>query len=426
MFGIVLALGWIALGVVCWIFWRAKKREDKRGWRPRTDGRTHPLPDQARRRRAQARRRDPRAHGGSWPHDPRGEAPDGRPRARRDALRGALARSRSSASSSTSSRRRRRWRSCSRATRRSRSSARPWAARIPSTQRPARSAATSLSRCRTTSSTDRIRRSRRRGRSRSGSPTLTDGSVERNAAAWDGYAADYLAAGRRNWESNEPDWGIWSIPESEVGFLSEVDGLDVVELGCGTGYVSSWIARRGGRPVGVDPSTAQLENARRFQEEFGISFPLVQAGAEYVPLAGCVVRPRAVRVRGEPLGRSGALDPRGGAAPAAGRPARVPADLAAARPVLAPRREHPRAGGAPGAAVRRARPDRVARRGRRRVRAVARRDDPACSSSSGFVVEELRELQAPEGGDSGQWDFVTLEWARQWPCEEVWKARKPA
>ena len=28
VFGIVLALGWIALGVVCWIFWRAKKRED--------------------------------------------------------------------------------------------------------------------------------------------------------------------------------------------------------------------------------------------------------------------------------------------------------------------------------------------------------------------------------------------------------------
>jgi uncharacterized membrane protein YciS (DUF1049 family) len=28
VFAIVLALGWITLGVVCWIFWRAKKRED--------------------------------------------------------------------------------------------------------------------------------------------------------------------------------------------------------------------------------------------------------------------------------------------------------------------------------------------------------------------------------------------------------------
>ena len=46
--------------------------------------------------------------------------------------------------------------------------------------------------------------------------------------------------------------------------------------------------------------------------------------------------------------------------------------------------------------------------------------------ASGFVIEELLELQAPEGGDSGRWDFVTLDWARRWPSEEVWKARKAA
>jgi hypothetical protein len=28
VFAVVLALGWLALGIVCWIFWRAKKRED--------------------------------------------------------------------------------------------------------------------------------------------------------------------------------------------------------------------------------------------------------------------------------------------------------------------------------------------------------------------------------------------------------------
>ena len=25
---------------------------------------------------------------------------------------------------------------------------------------------------------------------------------------------------------------------------------------------------------------------------------------------------------------------------------------------------------------------------------------------------------------SGEYPFVTLDWARQWPCEEVWKVRK--
>ena len=42
----------------------------------------------------------------------------------------------------------------------------------------------------------------------------------------------------------------------------------------------------------------------------------------------------------------------------------------------------------------------------------------------GFEVLDLLELQAPEGGDPGQWDFVTPEWARRWPSEELWAARK--
>jgi SAM-dependent methyltransferase len=62
-----------------------------------------------------------------------------------------------------------------------------------------------------------------------------------------------------------------------------VDGLDVIELGCGTAYVSSWLARRGARPVGIDNSPAQLETARRLQAEFGVEFPLHQGNAEQTP-----------------------------------------------------------------------------------------------------------------------------------------------
>ena len=60
--------------------------------------------------------------------------------------------------------------------------------------------------------------------------------------------------------------------------------LDVVELGCGTAYVSAWLARLGARPVGVDLTPAQLDTARRCQEHFGLSFPLIEANAEDVPL----------------------------------------------------------------------------------------------------------------------------------------------
>jgi SAM-dependent methyltransferase len=42
---------------------------------------------------------------------------------------------------------------------------------------------------------------------------------------------------------------------------------------------------------------------------------------------------------------------------------------------------------------------------------------------SGFEVEDLIEVR-PAVGAISRYPFVTLEWARQWPCEEVWKARK--
>src|SRR6202030_284018 len=83
----------------------------------------------------------------------------------------------------------------------------------------------------------------------------------------------------------EPRWGIWDIPESEVHLLPDVDGLDVIELGCGTAYVSAWLARRGASPIGIDPAAGQLSIAGKCQEEFGLSFPLVRATGEEVPLA---------------------------------------------------------------------------------------------------------------------------------------------
>jgi 2-polyprenyl-3-methyl-5-hydroxy-6-metoxy-1,4-benzoquinol methylase len=77
--------------------------------------------------------------------------------------------------------------------------------------------------------------------------------VIRNRASWDASARDYEEPGRLNWTQGEPSWGIWSVPESEVRLLpDDLDGLDVIELGCGTAYVSAWLARRGARPVGID------------------------------------------------------------------------------------------------------------------------------------------------------------------------------
>jgi SAM-dependent methyltransferase len=109
--------------------------------------------------------------------------------------------------------------------------------------------------------------------------------VRRNRAYWDGMADWWVELGRRNWQQSEPTWGIWDIPESEVHLLpDDLAGKDVIELGCGTGYVSAWLARRGAKPVGIDNSPRQLETAKTLQQEFGIDFPLILGNAEEVPL----------------------------------------------------------------------------------------------------------------------------------------------
>ena len=54
------------------------------------------------------------------------------------------------------------------------------------------------------------------------------------------------------------------------------------------------------------------------------------------------------------------------------------------------------------------------------------RVDPA-SASERDVVARLLELYAPDGAEThSYYDYVTAEWARQWPAEELWVARKRA
>ena len=90
--------------------------------------------------------------------------------------------------------------------------------------------------------------------------------------------------------------------------------LDVVELGCGTGYVSAWLARRGGRCVGLDNSAKQLETARMLQRESAPARirPVVPARAcrrRASPVRGRQFRPRDLRVRGGDLVRPLPVDP---------------------------------------------------------------------------------------------------------------------
>lgn len=106
-----------------------------------------------------------------------------------------------------------------------------------------------------------------------------------NRDYWDGIAHEWVAGGERFWTRRTPQWGIWNNPEADVRVLPEdMTGLDAIELGCGTGYVSAWMARRGARVTGIDISAAQLATARRLAEHHGMEITFVEGNAEAVAL----------------------------------------------------------------------------------------------------------------------------------------------
>jgi SAM-dependent methyltransferase len=253
------------------------------------------------------------------------------------------------------------------------------------------------------------------------SPDDPPDHVRLNRATWDGWAAGYVEPGRRAWAVNDPAWGIWQVREAELRVLPDVAGRDTLELGCGTGYVSSWLARRGARAVGLDNSRRQLAAARSFQREFGVEFPLIHANAEEVPLADASFDlavseygasiwcdphrwiPEAARLL-RPDGRLVFLTNGTLLMLCVHETWEVPASDRMLRPYFGMHRfESP---GDPSVEFHLGYGD--------CIRLLRR---------CGFEVEDLIEVRPPEGATS-RYPFVTLDWSRRWPCEEIWIARR--
>jgi SAM-dependent methyltransferase len=241
-----------------------------------------------------------------------------------------------------------------------------------------------------------------------------------NQAAWSAEAASYVESAERNWATDEISWGIWNVPEAQVGALPDVHGMDVVELGCGTAYVSAWLARRGARPTGVDLTEAQLATARRMQAEHGPEFPLVHASAEAVPLPDAC----ADLVVSE-YGASLWCEPEAWIAEAA-RLLRPAGRLVFLTNSLLVALTAPDAGACG---------DRLVRP-QRGLFALTWPDDDgvefhlahgewiAVLRRHGLAVTGLHELYAPDGATQTRFDWVTVEWAQRWPVEEIWTATK--
>jgi SAM-dependent methyltransferase len=249
----------------------------------------------------------------------------------------------------------------------------------------------------------------------------SDDHVARNRGYWDGMAADYVDRGRINW-SSEPRWGEFHIPESEVHILPDVDGLDVIELGCGTAYVSAWLARRGARVVGIDGSEAQLATARALQAEHDLQFPLIFGNAEEVPFADAsfdlAISEYGAAIWCDPhrwIPEAARLLRPGGRLIFLGNSAlmmlTIPdtdeegaADATLKRDYFGMHRfEWPDSDGV--------------------EFHLGHGDWIRLLRGSGFEVEDLIELRPAESATT-RYPHVTVDWARRWPAEEVWVARR--
>ena len=113
---------------------------------------------------------------------------------------------------------------------------------------------------------------------------LTD-HARRNRASWNASADEYQThSGPQLAASGGMAWGVWQVPEAELHVLGDTSALDILEFGCGAAQWSIALARAGARPVGLDLSERQLDHARGLMAAADVSFPLVHASAEAVPL----------------------------------------------------------------------------------------------------------------------------------------------
>ncbi|HEX4678070.1 MAG TPA: class I SAM-dependent methyltransferase, partial [Gaiellaceae bacterium] len=190
--------------------------------------------------------------------------------------------------------------------------------------------------------------------------------------------------------------------------------------GCGTAYFSAWLAKLGASPIGVDVTPAQLETARRMMAETGIEFPLVEADAaetgllaasadlvvseygasiwvdpyRWIPEAERLLRPggRLVFLRNSTLVILCSDD-------------EAPAKEQLVHPQFGMKRfEFPEGG----------------------VEFhLPHGEWIDLLRGNGFEVERLIEIQAPADAQThDRYSYVTADWARKWPAEEIWAARK--
>ena len=255
-----------------------------------------------------------------------------------------------------------------------------------------------------------------------GSPHGRTDEIALNRALWTVVNERFTdAAADELWAASDVVWGLFAVPDRDLGVLGDVHGLDVLELACGTAYFSAWLARAGAAVVALDFSSEQLRTARRLQRVVGPSFPVVQADAERIPLDSS----RVDLVVSE-HGVAAWCDPERWL-PEAARVLRPGGRLVFLTNSHLSALCVPAEGGFAD--------DRLLRGQRDAYRVhwdgggvefhPSHGDWVRLLRRYGFVPEAMHEIYAPaDGADHPFYEIVSQEWASSWPAEELWVATR--
>ena len=240
-----------------------------------------------------------------------------------------------------------------------------------------------------------------------------------NRAHWDAKSAAYQERFDPLIGAQPKLWGAWSIPEAQVGALGALDGLKVLELGCGGGQWAAGLEDEADLIVGLDLSAQQLAAARRKSR----SLPVVLANGEVIPVRDAsldlVFCDHGAMSWGDPYRT----------VPEVARVLRPGGRLVfnASSPLVAICWDEDA--------------DRLGRGLRADYFGMLRfgEDDTGAASytlgygewirvfrSNGLQVEDLIELRARDDRPSPYWPSDPPDWHRHWPAEMLWVTRKEA
>lgn len=245
-------------------------------------------------------------------------------------------------------------------------------------------------------------------------------SSTKNRVFWNSASDAYQATHGVSLSGKALAWGVWRIPESELGVLGQVEGRDVLELGCGAAQWTLALLQTGARAVGLDLSDQQLAHARALSLPV-TAIPLVQGNAENLPFRNeafdIVFCDHGATVFSAPedtvAEASRVLRPAGLFAFCMSTPIR---DVCIDATVVG-----------------------VTSHLKADYFALSTFDDGESVEYQlpygawirlfrrhAFVVDDLIELQAPEHATTTYSDFVPTAWARKWPAEHIWRLKKSA